>query len=174
MINRCIHLFPEIKEIKIIERIRQKFDPLFGLIPPHITLVFPFQSDFSTEELIQHLNITISEISSFDAILEGITEVESFGFYLYLNVLEGSEQISELHQELYGAMLKNIRPNWLDSNCYTPHITVGKLSAKAELREAHQYCKNITQKFNTRITKVVIETILDNEESQIEYEFELK
>ncbi len=38
-----------------IENIRQKHDPLFGLIPPHITIVFPFKSNISSDALNFHI-----------------------------------------------------------------------------------------------------------------------
>ncbi len=41
-----ILLFLNKISINEIEAIRLKHDPLFGLIPPHITIVFPFESAY--------------------------------------------------------------------------------------------------------------------------------
>lgn len=43
---RAIHLFPKFLNSHIIDALRAKYDPLVQLIPPHITLVFPFNSDY--------------------------------------------------------------------------------------------------------------------------------
>ena len=52
---RTILLFLNNIPINEIENIRQKHDPLFGLIPPHITIVFPFKSNVSNDELKSHI-----------------------------------------------------------------------------------------------------------------------
>ncbi|UJA81604.1 2'-5' RNA ligase family protein, partial [Bacillus cereus] len=39
---RTILVFLNNMSIDKIENIRQKHDPLFELIPPHITIIFPF------------------------------------------------------------------------------------------------------------------------------------
>ena len=52
---RTILVFLNNMSIDKIENIRQKHDPLFELIPPHITIVFPFKSDISNDELKSHI-----------------------------------------------------------------------------------------------------------------------
>ena len=51
MNTRAIMIFPEFKNINIINDIRKKYDPLANLVLPHITLVFPFDSKLTNEEL---------------------------------------------------------------------------------------------------------------------------
>ena len=41
----AIHVFPEFEGLDVIEAVRAELDPLFGLIPPHVTLVFPFEAE---------------------------------------------------------------------------------------------------------------------------------
>ena len=41
---RTIMIFPEFENMEIIDNIRKKYDPLAELVRPHITLVFPFES----------------------------------------------------------------------------------------------------------------------------------
>lgn len=38
-------IFPKFENIKIIDEIRDKYDPLANHVRPHITLVFPFESN---------------------------------------------------------------------------------------------------------------------------------
>lgn len=45
MITRTIMIFPEFENIDVINDIRNKYDPLADLVLPHITLVFPFDSE---------------------------------------------------------------------------------------------------------------------------------
>ena len=37
--------------MEVIDKIREQYDPLANLVRPHITIVFPFDSDRSNEEL---------------------------------------------------------------------------------------------------------------------------
>lgn len=173
MKTRCIHLFPEFKNLTIIEDVRNKFDPLVEKIPPHITLVFPFDSDFTKEDLINHLKDTLRGVRKFHISLRYITSRESYGFYLFLNVEDGFEKIKELHQKLYSGLLSSIKPDWLNHDTYEPHITVGKLETKELMIVAEKECKKIINTFETKISKVVVEVIGDDEKSIIEYEYQL-
>jgi hypothetical protein len=51
MNRRTIMIFPEFKNIDVINDIRKKSAPLAELVLPHITLVFPFDSKLTNEEL---------------------------------------------------------------------------------------------------------------------------
>lgn len=63
--RRTIVIFLNGTVIDEIEKIREVHDPLFGLIPPHITLVFPFESDVSNGILRDHIIESIQGIESF-------------------------------------------------------------------------------------------------------------
>lgn len=52
---RTILLFLHNMPIDEIESMREKHDPLFELISPHITIVFPFESSISNDELELHI-----------------------------------------------------------------------------------------------------------------------
>lgn len=49
--KRAVVLFPKFNNIDTINNIREKYDPLYNYIAPHITIVFPFESDLTTNEL---------------------------------------------------------------------------------------------------------------------------
>lgn len=51
MITRTIMIFPEFENIDVINDIRNKYDPLADLVLPHITLVFPFDSELVMRNL---------------------------------------------------------------------------------------------------------------------------
>ncbi len=42
--KRDILIFPNFEDTYKIENIRKQYDQLYGIIPPHITLAFPFDS----------------------------------------------------------------------------------------------------------------------------------
>ena len=53
--KRDILIFPNFKGIEKIQTIRNKYDELANIIPPHITLAFPFKLPISNEELKEQL-----------------------------------------------------------------------------------------------------------------------
>ena len=49
-------IFPEFENMELIDNIRNQYDPLDKLVRPHITVVCPFKSQMSNEELTQIFN----------------------------------------------------------------------------------------------------------------------
>lgn len=130
MTKRAVVIFPKCQGMKLIGDIRDKYDPLANFILPHITLVFPFESDDSKEEIDQKLQLSLCGQSSFIIKLKGITKnIDSYGNYLFLNVTHGGPKIKNLHEVLYSGLFKeNLR-----IENYIPHITVGKLPSVDDL-----------------------------------------
>ena len=48
--RRDILIIPNFEDIEEIQEIRKKYDELYKIIPPHITLVFPFKNEISNED----------------------------------------------------------------------------------------------------------------------------
>ena len=167
---RTIMIFPEFENMEIIDNIRSQYDPLAKLVRPHITLVFPFKSQMSNEELTQILNTRLMSVKPFALKLGGISKQEDvFGNYLFLDVLQGMEELCSIHQILYDNEFKE-----LDSGLpYLPHMTIGKLSTAQLLDNAFNDVKSMNNTFSTIVNKVSVEMIGDNEESIIVIEKEL-
>lgn len=54
-------IFPQFKNVNIIDDIRKKYDPLANHVRPHITLVFTFESNLTSIELKEHLKKVLSK-----------------------------------------------------------------------------------------------------------------
>ena len=90
---RTIMVFPDFKNMEIIDNIRNQYDPLAKLVRPHITLVFPFKDQMSNEELAGILDVRLKFVQPFKIKLGGISKrVDTFGNYLFLNVLQGIDE----------------------------------------------------------------------------------
>ncbi|MGG2065743.1 2'-5' RNA ligase family protein [Bacillus sp. S14(2024)] len=166
--ERTILLFLSNNNLEEIEAIRRKHDPLFGLISPHITLVFPFVSEVPSEYLKKHIEIIISSMSSFQIMLNPV--VTNSEEYLFLLIEEGKESIIELHNKLYTDFLQVFLRKEIP---YIPHVTVGR---KGDKEQAFRIIKNLhplrdTMRFT--IDKITVERIGENEESIIEFEVQL-
>ena len=164
-------IFPEFDNMDVIDRIRSKYDPLAELVRPHVTLVFPFESDISNEKLEEILETRLQEMNCFELILGNISKQEdSFGNYLFLNVLKGSEELFKINRVLYDNEFK-------ENNLglpYVPHMTIGKLPSVNDMNAAYEEIKDIQDKFNTVVKKISVEMIGENEESIIVIEKKLK
>ncbi len=174
MKKRCIMIFPKFNNLEIINKIREKYDPLANHVAPHITLVFPFESDIEKFDLENHISSVIKDISPFEIILKGITPVNYFGLYLFLNIEKGIENIIDLHKRLYTGILKDYYPSWLNEGSFSPHITVGSFKNKEDYEIAINNTKNINDTFRTIVTEITVEIIDENENSIIESNISLK
>lgn len=164
-------LFPEFENIGVIDMMRKKYDPLANLVRPHITLVFPFESDISNDEISDILEKRLYNFKSFILTLQGISKVaDSYGNYLFLNIIEGQQEIIDIHNILY----ENEFSKWNLGLQYAPHMTIGKLDNENELDYAFDEIKICQEKFSTTVKKISVEMIGEHEESIIVIEKALR
>lgn len=170
MIKRCVHIFPRFEDGGILKDVRKKYDNLYGLIEPHITIVFPFESNLKDDEILLDLRKHLKTIKPFRLVVSGIEAVESHGFYLFSNVKEGSEVIKELHYSVHKGLLKAYQSPWTKDGSYKPHITIGRFFAKDEMHRAFNEFKDVEFNLETMVDRVYVEIIGENDESIIESE----
>ena len=161
---RTIMIFPEFDNIDIIDEIREKYDPLAKFVRPHITIVFPFEMEIANDELSMILENRFRDIKSFEIEMQGFSKCEDrFGNYLFLNVINGTEIITQLHDLLYSNEFSAFDLGMP----FIPHMTVGKLKTVDELNDAYNSVKDNKTLFKSNITKISVEMIGENEESII-------
>ena len=168
--KRAIVLFPKFQNLDAIQSIRQRFDPLAKYIAPHLTIVFPFESALSTEELSAHLSNALTGLKKFDVRLQGITGDFRDG-YLFINVKRGNDSIIDLHDRLYQGALE---PFLFRKVSYCPHITVGRLEQQTEFDQALEELAGFSEQFEADIDRVSVENIDSGERSTIELVFDLE
>ncbi len=168
---RTIMIFPEFDNIDVINEIRGNYDPLAELVRPHITIVFPFEMDITNDELSVILENRLSDIEAFELELKGFSKCEDrFGNYLFLNVVNGIEIITHLHDLLYSDEFSTFDLGMT----YVPHMTVGKLKTVDELNKAYDAVKDNKTLFKSIVTKISVEMIGENDESIIVIEKKLR
>jgi 2'-5' RNA ligase len=125
--KRVVVAFPTVLdpgEWEQVLSIRRRFDPLAAAIPPHLTLVFPFEDALPDRALEDHVRRAVSDKPRFPMVLREITAHE--GEYLFLNVKSGSDALIGLHDRLYTGPLAGHN---LRTNTFVPHVTVGRVPA---------------------------------------------
>lgn len=120
--------FPKIDD-KEIEIFREKYDPSFKIIAPHITIIFPI-SEISERQLIEHIESVANSIKSFPIHLNGL--IKTFDNCLFLQVKEGREIIIDLHKKLYSGILSKYIPTDFP---FEPHITLGNFNESNSIFE---------------------------------------
>lgn len=106
-------------QLKIINNLREKYDPDSFLIPPHITIVSPV-SELTEGEFISHIEKVLGDFYSFPVHLCGLMETPDH--CLFILVKNGGEQITSLHDNLYTGILQKYIPK---DYPFIPHLTLG-------------------------------------------------
>ena len=162
--KRDILIFPQFTNIEKIENIRKQYDELYKILPPHITLAFPFETSMSNDELKDRLMQVLKSVEPFEIVMSGVSLHKDENIktnYIFLNVVSGVKEIKILHNEIYEKVL-----NQKMSFEYIPHITLGTT-------ENEQIEFELNNKFKTIVTKVFVEEIGENEESNVLFEVDL-
>lgn len=162
--KRDILIFPQFTNIEKIENIRKQYDELYKILPPHITLAFPFESSMFNEELKDRLMQALKSVKPFEIVMSGVSLHKDENIktnYIFLNVVSGVKEIKILHNEIYEKVL-----NQKMSFEYIPHITLG-------ITENDQIEFKMNDEFKTIVTKVFVEEIGENEESNVLFEVDL-
>ncbi|HOX05828.1 MAG TPA: 2'-5' RNA ligase family protein [Planctomycetota bacterium] len=149
-------------ELPSIESVRASYDPLAGKIAPHVTLVFPFDSPLSPEELVAHV-IRVAEATEPFELSLGPPQAEAHG-YVWLPVVEGRKQVVCIHDRLYTGILREFLST---EHAYSPHLTVAHVSEQ-RLADAFREAQTLKGPHVARIDRVVIERISKNETSEVE------
>lgn len=166
---RSILIFPEMYNYEAIQKVRHQFDPLSENIHPHVTLVFPFESNLTNEDLAQIVTQRIKDTKSFPVTFDKLGSDDNG--YIWLEASHGQERLIKLHDLLYQD--DNLKPFLRTDLKYIPHITLGKVDPLQSAQIlANLAIKELT--FSTYIDQVEIETILDNNDSKIIFRQSLK
>ncbi|WBW96320.1 2'-5' RNA ligase family protein [Oceanirhabdus sp. W0125-5] len=174
MKRRTIMIFPQFENIKIIDEIREKYDPLAHHVRPHITLVFTFESNLTSIELKEHLEKSLAGTSPFRLTMGDIIKIDNpLGMYLFLVLKEGIEDIKKLSSKLYAGILEPYKPEWLNEKTFLPHMTIGSFTSRDDLDMAFKDVSVIKENFTTIVNKVSVEIIDENEDSIIDIEVNL-
>lgn len=165
LLKRSLILFPIFDNVQEIENIRRKYDSLYNLIRPHITLVFPFEHDISNSQLEGLIRQVIKYIKPFNLKMQHITLNNN---KLYLNVKDGIDNIIKLHDNLYEILPFNYDMKYT----YIPHITLGKINEDQKNMIVDQF-SNFNESFTTTIDKLYVECIDEHDKSNIIMEISL-
>jgi 2'-5' RNA ligase len=123
--------FPSFAGVEVIEEIRLRHDPMAGLIPAHVSLVFPFPTSLTRLQLATHVRNVVSRWPPIPVTFRQV-RVHA-GEFAFLMAARGAASITALHDKLYTRSLRQfLRPEF----SYEPHITVARNADAARVEAA--------------------------------------
>jgi 2'-5' RNA ligase len=159
-------IFPDFPNIGVIDDIRSKYDPSAALVRPHVTLVFPFDSELTKAEIGELMGDALTGQQPFGMSLQGISGHKSFGNYLLLNVHKGKMTVKAIHNRLYSGILEQYKPSWCRT--FEPHLTVGRVDDPLLFEQALNEVSAVQECFETCVAEICVEIILPDGASMIE------
>ena len=105
----------------MIDEFRGSRDPLGNLIAPHISLVFPFHSRLTLDQLAAHVQKVVRRWPPFPVVMNGSWSAQNE--FVGLATQVGRDALAEMHDRLYlGPLNEFLRPEFE----YEPHITLAR------------------------------------------------
>src|SRR5512136_2899078 len=94
--------------VTALEPHRQKFDPQAHIIPPHITIVAPFEFSGPPANLYDHLDYIGETHAPIKVTLVGWDADTQAGYHLYLPLVTGGPELMALRQHLLTGLLYHL------------------------------------------------------------------
>lgn len=169
-IMRSVLIFPDFADSGAVDRIRSRFDPAYSKIKPHITLVFPFTSTYTAQQIHDSVVSCTEGIPPFNLTLEDVVVKDTF---LFMLPGAGRTSVAELFRVLHNGLFAPYRPHVLDQEEFMPHMTIGTCTeetAGERLSEA----RAALGKYTAFIDTLSVEIIGPGSQAIIESEIPLR
>ncbi len=152
-------MYPDLSSFEPIQSHRKACDPLADKIPPHITLVFPFEDQATNETIIDLCTRVARRFEAIEVTFSTPKTIEDV--QVWIDVKEGKEKIERIHKELYSTFLQ---PHLRQGSTYIPHVTIGKKTDRIyDLRT--ELSSTDFESTTFRLEHLILEEISENEES---------
>ena len=111
--------FPKLEKDSI-NKIRQKYDPTYKIIAPHLTILFPVPSSIGKIRIIKHINNVLKKQHPIKVHFSSYKK--SWDHWLLLTMGEGETEIIGLSMSIYSGILSKYRRKDIE---FIPHIGLG-------------------------------------------------
>jgi len=104
----------------IIMPFRERFDPLYNLVPGHLKLMFPFETTLSLDNLSVRIKMETDKLKPIEIKLESINDFYPKAPVIFWELRE-NKKLCELYYKLYSRLDIPI-----PYKHYVPHITIAR------------------------------------------------
>ena len=154
--------FPNISKIKEIQK---KYYDIADKVEPHIALCFPFDLDFSDEELYKKLCDIVSRYKPFKIVCHGVSTPVLESNYRFLNIVVNKDIIKSLSDDIYREIIPS-QIEYRDKYHYDPHISLANLPIDGEIE--------LDDSFEMIVDSLYVERIGENDESIKLYDVKIR
>lgn len=172
---RCIYAVPDLEPASpasAVDRLREVYDPLWGKVPAHVTLVFPFELPVAGDAIATHLNAVCTTFPAWEITFDcGRIGGDR---YAYLPVLSGAAALRDMYERLHTGVLRKALEQQRFKAPFRPHLTVGRIKSEEEAGQMARAMAGVHRNLRGRIRTIVLETILSDERSQVDYVLQLE
>jgi 2'-5' RNA ligase len=134
--------------VTALEPHRQRYDPQANIIPPHITVVGPFNFSGPLQELYDHLDEIGETHAPIKVSLIGWDAYNQTDYQIHLPLVTGRLEFKALHKNLLTGPLSHLKPD----ETYWPHITLGRFSKQFDLEQAKKALRGFEPQFTFSVT----------------------
>ncbi|MFM2483797.1 2'-5' RNA ligase family protein [Celerinatantimonas yamalensis] len=149
---KSIYIPIESSHIDVLDCIRRDYDSLYGKIPAHVTLVFPFLSELDEGLVVSHIREVLACEKQFSFTL-GFTLFNDNGT-CYIPIEKGANHITSLNSRLYSGCLSSYRSLEYE---FVPHVTIARSVSPDKIIHVESRAESV---FGTNF--VVKEVVLEN------------
>jgi 2'-5' RNA ligase len=132
-----------------VQPYRHKYDPLVDVLPPHITILNPFEFSDPPETLYDHLDEVGDTHAPIKASIAGWDIYHRIDYQLRLPLMAGREELVGLREDLLTGPLKYCPGQDRD---YWPHINLGQFTDEVEVASVKETMAGFEPQFIFRIT----------------------
>jgi 2'-5' RNA ligase len=144
--------FPAFPGIDRIEAFRAKHDPMAGLVPAHLSFVFPFPTALTRLQVETHVGRVASRWPPIPVTFRHVRLHANE--FVFLMASRGAASIAGLHDRLY---TRSLQPHLRRDMPYEPHITLARDPAFERLEAA---CEEAREAFGQEFAGVIREVTL--------------
>lgn len=128
---------------------RRRFDSQANLIPPHLSILSPFEFTGQYEALEWHLDDVGESHAPIKVALVSWDVLENGGYHLRLPVMAGRSELEELYHHLLTGPLSTLAGQ---QPAYSPHLSLGRLATPAEIERARTVLAGFEPHFSFRVS----------------------
>lgn len=130
--NYGIVIFPPRDVQDLANSFRKRYDPRYSLIPPHITLKYPFQlKERKLEDVVSHLEKVAERTEPFQIEFHKVSTFHPTTNVVYL-AIRNEEPVIRLHEQCNEGVLYDE-----ETYSYVPHLTIAQEMTNAELNDIY-------------------------------------
>jgi 2'-5' RNA ligase len=150
--RRAIVWFPAFANQVNIDRFRGAHDPLAQALAPHVTLVFPFHSRMTLDQLAAHAGKVVRSWPAFPVVMNGLWSAQNE--FVGLATQVGNDALIEMHDRLYRGPLAEFLRLEFD---YAPHITLARADHAETYDELNRLAAVVTREsYRALLSKLTI------------------